>query len=151
MINYLKNISFKLILAGVVVFICDSLESTILYNYLNDNLISLLLTLLAINTATSGLIASKIQDILLEIPEIDFKSTIKEMKLSLLEQIVLIFFSISTLVLDDSKILYFEHKDCVLNIVSVAVLIYSIEILWDTGKSVFIIIEEIQNLKDSKK
>ncbi|MCZ2474732.1 hypothetical protein G9H61_04705 [Aquirufa ecclesiirivi] len=151
MINYLKNISFKLILAGVVVFICDSLESTILYKYLNENLISLLLTLLAINTATSGLIASKIQDILLEIPEIDFKSTIKEMKLSLLEQIVLIFFSISTLVLNYSKILYFEHKECILNIVSVAVLLYSIEILWDTGKSVFIIIEEIQNLKDSKK
>lgn len=149
--NYIKNISFKLILAIIVVFICDTLESTNLYTYLNNNLISLLLTLLAINTATSGLIASKIQDIVTVEPKIDFKSTISEMKLSLLEQIVLIFFSILALVVNDSKVLYFEHKDFILHVISVGVLIYSIEILWDTGKSVFIIIEEIQKLRDNSK
>ena len=115
--------------------------------YLQENIISLLLILLAINTTTLGLIASKIQDIVVKIPEIDFSDTIKEMKKSLLEQIILIIVSAFCLLLMDSVKITFEHKSEIGNVMLISIFIYAINILWDTGKSVFIIIEELQNMK----
>lgn len=145
--EHLKNISFIVVLSTITVIFCNYLETTFLFKYLADNLISLLLTLLAINTATLGLIASKMQDIVVDKPQFNFSRTIKEMKLSLLEQIILIIISIITLVLQDSKVVVVNHKDEISNIILVGVLIYSINILWDTGKGVFVVIEELQNLK----
>lgn len=146
----LKNISVILVLSTIVVLFCNYLESTFLFTYLTENLISLQLTLLAINTATLGLIASKMQDIVADKPQFNFSRTIKEMKLSLLEQIILIVASIITLVLQDSKVVIVNHKDFISNIILVGVLIYSINILWDTGKGVFVVIEELQKLRNDK-
>ncbi len=145
--EHLKNISFIIVISTIVVIFCNYLQTDFLFKYLTNNLISLLLTLLAINTATLGLIASKMQDILVNKPQFNFSNTIKEMKLSLLEQIILITITIITLVLQDSKVVIFNHKDLVSNIILIGVLIYSINILWDTGKSVFVVIEELQKLR----
>ncbi|RDY59264.1 hypothetical protein [Flagellimonas nanhaiensis] len=144
-----KNISFYIILAFVVCLISRYLESDFLFEYLIENIIGLLLTLLAINTATLGLIASKIQDVLEKHPTMSFKNTISEMKFSLTEQVVLITVSVVSLVLSDSEIINFEHKQFALNTVLVSVLIYSVSILWDTGKAVFVILDLIE--KQNKK
>ena len=117
---------------------------------MQTNIISLLITLLAINTATSGLIASKIQDFVIQKPEVDFSLTIKEMKTSLLEQIILIVVSVICLIIQNSKKIELEFKDDMCNIILITVFIYSIDILWDTGKAVFVIIEEIQKLNNNK-
>lgn len=143
----LKSISLLTVLSTIIVLLCNYLQSSFLFSYLIDNIISLLLTLLAINTATLGLIASKIQDILVDQPRFDFSKSIKEMKVSLIEQIVLIAVTIVTLVLKDSKLVLFNQKHTVSNIILVGVLLYSINILWDTGKSVFVVIEELQKLR----
>lgn len=126
------------------------LDSDFLFMYLKESIIGLLLTLLAINTATSGLIASKIQDIIVNQPKIDFSDTIKEMKRSLLEQIILISLSIITLLLMDSTKLTFLFKVEISNVILVSILAYSINILWDTGKAVFVIIEELHKLNKEK-
>lgn len=141
-----KNISFFIVLSILIVLLSDYLETSFLFEYLRSNVIGLLLTLLAINTATLGLIASKIQDVAIKYPQINFSDTIKEMKISLLEQIILIVVSTLTLMLQDSDKVIFELKDYVFNTLLVAVLIYAINILWDTGKAVFVILEEIQHL-----
>lgn len=122
------------------------MESDFLFKYLQENIIGLLLTLLAINTATLGLIASKIQDIVVDYPKFDFSSTIKEMKTSLLEQIILICTSVITLLLLDSNKIDFAYKTEIGNVILTTVLIYSVTILWDTGKAVFVVIEELQNM-----
>jgi hypothetical protein len=145
-----KSISFYIVIATIVTCIGYYLESEFLFNYLQNNLIGLLLTLLAINIASLGLIASKIQDIVMQFKGLDFSGTVKQMKLSLLEQIVLIGGSIITLLFQDSGKICFEYKEQVGNIILVAILIYAINILWDTGKAVFIIIEPIQNLNNQK-
>lgn len=142
-----KNISFYLVIATVITLLSNYLETSFLFTYLKGNIIGLLLTLLAINTATLGLVASKIQDIVTTFPEFDFSNTILEMKFSLKEQIFLIGFSIGTLIICDSSKIQFLHKETVCNILLSSVLIYSIDILWDTGKSVFVVIEEIRKLK----
>jgi len=139
-----------LVVSTIITVLGNMLESNFLFNYLQENIIGLLLTLLAINTATLGLIASKIQDIVINFPEMDFSSTTKEMKLSLLEQIILIIVSVFTLLIQDSNKLTFEFKDDIGNIILVAVLIYAINILWDTGKAVFVIIDELQNINKNK-
>lgn len=143
-----KNISFFIVISIIISLIGKGLESKFLFTYLQQNIIGLLLTLLAINTATLGLIASKIQDIIVKYPKIDFSITIEEMKKSLLEQIILIMVSIITLLLMDSAIITYEFKGVIGNTILTTVLIYAVNILWDTGKGVFVIIEELQKMND---
>jgi hypothetical protein len=142
----IKNISFFIVIALILSVTAKVLESDYLFKYLQENIIGLLITLLAINTATTGLIASKMQDLVIKYPDFDFSDTIKEMKLSLLEQIVLISISIIALLIQGSSTLVFDHKELIFNTILVAVLIYAINILWDTGKGVFVIIDEIQKM-----
>jgi len=143
-----KNISFFIVIAIIISLVGKALESKFLFTYLQQNIIGLLLTLLAINTATSGLIASKIQDIVVKYPKIKFSITIKEMKKSLLEQIILIIVSVIALLLMDSAKIIYEFKDIIGNTILTAVLIYAVNILWDTGKGVFVIIEELQKMNN---
>lgn len=145
-----KNISFYIIISFIICLLSNYLESNFLFKYLQDNIIGILLTLLAINTATLGLIASKIQDMLEKHPNISFKNTTKEMKFSLSEQVSLIGVSVVSLIILNSRIIQFDNKEFLLNVILVSVLIYSIDILWDTGKSVFVIIDEIENLNNNK-
>ncbi|MEQ1732118.1 MAG: hypothetical protein ABL940_00505 [Bacteroidia bacterium] len=147
----LKTISLFIVISAIVVIGCVYLKSNFLFDYLKDNLISLLLTLLAINTATLGLIASKIQDVISIHPNFNFSNTIEQMKRSLLEQVVLIILTVLTLVMQDSRIILFSHKTECSNLILTFVLIYSIDILYDTGNSVFVIIEELQELNRKEK
>lgn len=147
----IKNISFIILISILMTSLANYLESVFLYKYLKENLIGLLLTLLAINTATMGLTASKIQDILIRFPGFDFSEPIKEMKLSLFEQIILIAISIVNLTIQGSLKISFENKENICNVILLSILIYSIKILWDTGNSVFIIIEELQKMEDREK
>lgn len=146
----IKNISLFLIIGFVISLLCKYLHSTFFLKYLNDNIIGLLLTLLAINTATLGLIASKIQDTIEKYKKLNFTNTIREMKFSLFEQVVLIILSIIVLILSNSSIIEFPHKELFFNSILVSILIYSIIILYDTGKAVFVIIELIQKIKDNE-
>lgn len=147
----IKNISFYILISLIICILSNYLESYFLFEYLQDNIIGILLTLLAINTATLGLIASKIQDMLEKHQDFSFKNTTKEMKFSLTEQVTLIGVSIASLIILNSRIIQFHNKEFLLNTILVSVLIYSIDILWDTGKSVFVIIDEIENLNNNTK
>ena len=145
-----KNISFYIIIAFLICLLSKILKSDFLFKYLTENIIGLLLTLLAINTATLGLIDSKIQDMLEKYPKMRFKKTTKEMKFSLTEQVILIIVSVISLIVLNSSVVQFEYKELVLNTVLVGVLIYSVNILWDTGKAVFVIIDLIENMNEKK-
>jgi hypothetical protein len=46
-----------------------------------------------------------------------------------------------------SPVIKFPHKDFTLDVLLVTIMVYSIAILWDTGKAVFVVIEEIQKMK----
>jgi hypothetical protein len=142
--NYLKNIVFYLALAFVVNYSASQIESSFFADFLKDNIIVILVTLLAINTATSGLIISKLQE-LSQKHKTKFEKTYKSMRNSLLEQVILIVVCSITLILRESasiqKILnenYFYFDTIIL-----AVFIYSLDILYDTGKAIFIIIDNL--------
>lgn len=148
MMSILKNVSFYFTISFVVSFISYKIQSFFLFDYLKSNIVTLLLTLLAVNTATSGLIVSKMQDLVSHIKGIHFNNSIKQMKLSLLEQIVLIILSIVILIINKSEYIQFSHKAFSLDVLIVTVFVYSIAILWDTGKAIFVVIEEAQKLNN---
>ncbi len=148
-----KNISFYIVISFIICVVSDYIKSSFLSNFLITNIINLQITLLAINTATLGLIISKIYEILKEYPLIDLAQPIKEMKVSLKEQIILIGISFISLILLNNNlenIIDFEHKKLILNIILLSVLVYCIDILRDTGKAVFVIIDLISGINKNK-
>lgn len=138
-----------LVTGTLVTSLCHFLESDYIFHYIQGNVIGIQVTLLSINTATLGLIASKIQEISLQY-NIDFTDTVREMKFSLKEQIALIITSIATLIIMKSKLLTMGCQEFVGNAILSSVVIYALNILWDTGKSVFVIIELINDSKDNE-
>jgi len=147
----IKDISFYIVITTALTLLSYWSQSTFLFEYLRSNLIGLLITLLAINTATTGLIASKMQDMISNKSVIDFRAPIREMKISLTEQIILISMSIVILILFNSQLIKFTYKEVILNSCLVFVLVYSLAILLDTGRAVFVLIDGIQDNKKDKR
>jgi hypothetical protein len=143
----IKDISLYVIISALITLGCYWLQSSFLFDYLQSNIIGLLITLLAINTATSGLVASKMQDLTLQKPEVDLSEPIRQMKTSLIEQIVLIALSIIFMTIIKSELIQFDYKEKIFNGGLVLLLVYALAILLDTGKAVFIVIQGLQNIK----
>lgn len=121
------------------------LQSSFLLDFLRNNLISLIATLLAINIANSTLLLSKLENIISQSNNLNifpsFTKTTKEIYINLRDQIFLILGAIFFLSLEDSK--YIIDYPCALFWVRsciIAVLVYVIDILWDTAKAVIIIL-----------
>jgi hypothetical protein len=111
--------------------------------FLSTNLKNILVAVLAINSATMGIVLTKIRDLVDKHGGEDkFQATKKEMLLSIKEQIVLIGAAIVLLTAADST--YLVGKDMVLLLIHscvVGVFVYAMRILYDTAKSVLIIID----------
>jgi len=138
----IKNISFYLGLSLLANSISILLESNFLADFLRKDLMIILITLLAINTATSGLLISSIKE--LAKTDIDrFQKSVREIKVSIVEQISLIIFSTVALILQDSAILQslIPYHNLIFSSLLCAAFIYSIEILWDTGMAIFMILK----------
>jgi hypothetical protein len=115
------------------------LKSEFIGTFLAQNIVTVLITVLAINTATSGLVIAKLIDIS-EKTKHDFKGAYYEIKVSLVFQIVLIVIAVITLMLKGS--LYFRCDDMkdwqiVFNTILTMAFVASLDVLRDTGISVF--------------
>lgn len=144
--NLLKNISFFILLSTILNGLSIYLESKFLIKFLSSNLIIVLLTLLAINTATTGLLSIKMAELQTRFKELDFKPTYKEMKFALKEQVVLIVISIIILIINGSKLITFNYKEFIIGSLLTTVFIYAIDILRDTGVAVFDLLELASDL-----
>lgn len=115
--------------------------------FLKGNIITIILTLLAINTATLGIVLTKIREILDRAgSQGAFAATKKEMLLSVYEQVALVFVSLVLLMISDSSWVK-GHPDAG-GATAVALggcFVYAILVLLDTAKSVFIILDVKNN------
>jgi hypothetical protein len=95
--------------------------------------------LLAINTATSSLIAARLSEIS-ENTVHEFKKPFKEMRIALTEQIVLIIIAIALSILNDSPIITrgIKNSHFISSTLITVIFIYSLDILRDTGQAIFI-------------
>lgn len=138
-INILVSISFGYI-ASLLQGVLDTFSISI---FLVNNLTTLLVTLLAINSATLGIVLTKIRELIdSNAINANFDNTKREMFFSIKEQIWLIIISLILITLYQSKIIQNHvkiHDMC--NVVMIGCFSYALLILYDVAKSVFIILD----------
>ena len=142
--NKIKDINIALFLGNVLNYVEQSiLESSFLLDFIKDNLVMLLIALLAINSTTLALVTTKIKDLIDKTNRKDsFQKTKKEMLFSVKEHIALIGFVILLLIFNSSPIIK-EYKQAITicNVLLVSSMIYSLQMLYDVSKSAFIILD----------
>ena len=142
--NKIKDIIIALFLGNVLNYVEQSiLESSFLLDFIIDNLVMLLIALLAINSTTLALVMTKIKDLIDKTNRKDsFQKTKKEMLFSVKEHIALIGFVILLLIFNSSPIIK-EYKQAITicNVLLVSSMIYSLQMLYDVSKSAFIILD----------
>lgn len=121
----------------------ESLNTDYLNDYLSQNLITILIALLAINSATLGIVLTKIRDLVERHGNAQcFNSAKEHMILSIKEQIALIIFAVIFLTIVSSEIVaHYENLTLLFDAIIVAIFSYALFILYDTAKGVIIIID----------
>lgn len=140
--DVVKNIFISLGAAFILVAIQNSVNSEYLNDYLKGNLITLLVALLAINSATLGIILTKLRDLIDQDSSARFLQTRNEMLLSIKEQIGLITFSVVVMLVKYSQFYNsFSIEDYFIDTIIIGIFVYAILILYDTAKSVFLLLD----------
>lgn len=139
--NNLKNIVFFLFLGGLTELLLYNLKSNYFEEFLSENLITLLFAILAINITTFSVVLTKLND-LKKKHKCSFDNTIREFEKSVIEQILLIFIAIMVFSAIESKFIadYTNLKEY-LAALAISCFYYSIYILYDTSKAIFVLLE----------
>ena len=141
MIEVVKNACLYLVISAIINWITLMIDSVFLTSFLEKNLIPLLVALLAINTTTMSIIMVKLRE-LKDKFGIKFDKTLNSLRVSLYEQVTLIPLSILILIIRDSIVIkkQLPYSQFILDTLLITTFAYAIHILFDTARSVFIII-----------
>lgn len=141
MIDTIKTISLMIILGVTSRFLSSWLESPYLMKFLDANLINLQITLLAINTASAGIVLSRMREII-EKNGANFDLTINAFRRSAIEQVLLIAAAIATLTTLHSLTLqnFSLHTKTVSECLLITIFLSSIYNLYDNARAIFIIV-----------
>jgi uncharacterized membrane protein YhaH (DUF805 family) len=141
MIGFVKNICTYLVIGSVLQGIGMALNSNFLSEFLTNNLIALLIALLAINITTLSVLVTKMNDLATS-KGVQFPVTILEMRISINEQVALIASAVFVQILNGSASfkLLLPYSNFILPTLLAAILVYAIDILRDTAASVFVIL-----------
>jgi hypothetical protein len=129
---------------GALLFLMQRFFGTqYLSEYLRGNLITILVALLAINAATLGVVLTKLRDLIDKSGGKEkFKKTRAAMLLSVKEQMGLIVFSIPLFIAEKSEL--FRTKPNAVLLIEILIpscLAYALFVLYDTTKSVFVLLD----------
>jgi hypothetical protein len=142
MSDLIKTICMYIIAGIVVTSLCDWIDSSFLSKFLDDNLITLLLALLAINTTTISVIMTKLREIT-DKNKIDFARTIKAMKDSIIHQVGLLCIALIFLIAKNSTWLtsMWGNFSFIMDSLIFTVFACAIHILFDTANGIFVILQ----------
>ena len=144
MLTQVISTTLKSLAIGFIVSLISSwLASDFLESFFKANLITLLVALLAVNAATMGIVLAKMRDLIdkFENPEA-FEKTKKNMLLSIKEQIALIVTGTVILTIKSAgNINQISNMPLLLDSVITGIFAYALFILYDTAKSVLVIID----------
>lgn len=117
--------------------------SLFLGKFLDGNLIALLAALFAINTTTVSVILTKMREIANANPQVDFTRTRKSMKRATVEQVLLIVFTVIFEIAKGSPwvIQHIPYSEFAINSMLTGIFGYSIQIVYDTAKGVYVILD----------
>jgi hypothetical protein len=132
-----------LVVGSIINVLSQLLESSFLCKFLEQNLILLLVAILAINTTTISVILTKMREIADKNPKADFGNTRKAMRRSTLEHLSLICIAATVQIVKGSPIVCtsLTYACFILDSLLIAVFIYSIQIVYDTAQSVYVILD----------
>jgi hypothetical protein len=137
-----KSCLLSLGAAVLTQFALNALGSTYLKYFLTQNVVNLQIALLAVNSATMGIVLTKIRDLVEKFGHGDvFHATRNQMLLSIKEQVGLIFASIAILSSQDVSRPIFPANDFAFSTALIAVFFYAMMILYDTAKSVLLVVD----------
>jgi hypothetical protein len=127
------------------------LKSDFVCRFLEDDLLTIILALFAINITTISVILSKLYE-LAKIGKLDFSRVINDLRISIIEQISITVLSFILLILSKSSILITKWKDAdsFFQISLIALFSYVIWILFSTGEGIFKV-ADIENERLIKK
>ncbi|MCP5147196.1 MAG: hypothetical protein H6986_03670 [Pseudomonadales bacterium] len=145
MITQIAKTSLIALAVGFIFELVSSwLESDYLQNFFADNLITILIALLAINATTMGIVLTKMRDLIDKHPGGAnlFSATRSNMLLAVKEQLALICLAVMILTLQSSPNLpSIENVPLFLDSIVAGIFAYALIILYDTAKGVLIIID----------
>lgn len=146
--NNIYKICAYIVFGAIVAGVSNAIESDYLKDFLAKELLSIIITLLAINVASSAFLISKLDDVRSRY-KLSFLETVKSIKLSIIEQLALIVTTILLGILDDS-IIDFECKSFMVFSLRTSVLIITLQILWDIGLLMFDIFTTLDEVDQKK-
>lgn len=119
------------------------LSTQFLIKFFEANLITILVALLAINAATMGIVLTKIRDLIDKNGGAEFfQKTRAQMLLAVKEQVGLIVFATVLLTIKSgAPISAIANLPFLLNSIVTGVFVYALIVLYDTAKSVLIIVD----------
>lgn len=137
--NFIGKISTYIIISLIITLLSYYLESSFFRVFLDENIILLLITLLAINTATYGFVLSKISDLELKHDKADFAEAKNQIKRSLKIQFGLIMSAIVVQIISTSNIFTTESTllICTFEFLLVFIFVFALDLLRDTGFAIF--------------
>lgn len=141
--HLLRNILIAIGGAFLLVQAQDLFHSKYIIIFLDKNLVSLLIALLAINSASLGIVLSKIRELVDREKGVgNFSKTKSEMLFSIREQIFLIFLSLALLMFNDSPVLTdYPRMKPIVEISVVTCFTYAMLVLYDSARSIFVILD----------
>jgi hypothetical protein len=128
-------------------FMCQLVQGWLVSQYFSEflraNLINILIALLAVNSATMGIVLTKIRELIEKHGHGDaFQKTREHFLLSVKEQVVLICAAIALLTISQSKYIKdIPNIDMFFGSTIAAVFVYAMTILYDIAKGVLIVID----------
>lgn len=114
------------------------------------NIIPLLATIVAINIPTCALLVNELHKLKNQYLNIDVSEICKEMRLSIIVQLLLIVMLVCFLIIRDfllnqnfviSNFIYIKYINIAVNSFAIGFFIYFLEIVWDLGKALFKLIQ----------
>ena len=142
-VNILKSSLISIGIACLATFVLESIGSHYLSDFLKQNLINIQIGLLAINTATLGVVLTKLRDLVDKgIPLSKFANARGEMLLSIKEQMALIIIALIILSTESATSIPVQVPAELIRILLLSCFVYSLMILYDTAKSVFVVLGE---------
>lgn len=141
-LSVIKSVATSLVVASAFQCFLHYIQSDFIFIFLKSNLTNIQLALLAINIATLSIVFAKIREIIDRTGTREvFDATKKEIVLSIKEQAALIFVSLFVMALEGAKNLPIAIPSDIFQVALVACFYYSVLILYDTAKSIFIILD----------
>lgn len=143
------------ILIGLgIQYLSTLLNSDFVNVFLEEDLLTILLALLAINITTISVIMAKLQELAGK-GKLDYSNVIEEMRISLKEQVFLIVTAVLLLIFKKSTLIANAIPDAIMiiQVGLISVFSYAIWILYSTGEGIFVIakIENLRYLQEHKK